>query len=73
MSKAKTPGEIFKEARLKKGLTQDELAKKAGLGKNTYPKIERDISLPKPSTAISLIKVLGLPMSLLPKIVSKDN
>jgi transcriptional regulator with XRE-family HTH domain len=31
MAKAKTPGEILKEARLKKGLTQGELAKKAGL------------------------------------------
>jgi transcriptional regulator with XRE-family HTH domain len=72
MSKAKTPGEILKEARLKKGWTQDELAKKAGLGKNTYPKIERDISVPQPDTAISLIKALGLPMSVLPQIVTKQ-
>jgi transcriptional regulator with XRE-family HTH domain len=71
MSKSKTPGEILKEARLKKGWTQDELAKKAGLGKNTYPKIERDISLPQPDTAISLIEALGLPMSLLPQLVRK--
>lgn len=71
MTKARTPGEILKEARLKKGWTQDELAKKAKLGKNTYPKIERDISLPQPDTAISLINALGLPISLLPKLISR--
>jgi transcriptional regulator with XRE-family HTH domain len=71
MSKSKTPGEILKEARLKKGWTQDELAKKAGLGKNTYPKIERGISRPQPESAIPLLKALDLPMSLLPQIISR--
>jgi len=33
MIKAKTPGEILKEARIKKGLTQDEVTKKAVLVK----------------------------------------
>lgn len=66
MSKPKTPGEILKEARLIKGWTQDELAKKAGLGKNTYPKIERDISKPSPESIKKLIKVLGIDPSKLP-------
>ena len=60
----------MKEARLAKGWTQDELAKKAGLGKNTYPKIERGISIPQVESAISLLRALDLPMTLLPKIIS---
>ena len=60
MSKAKTPGEILKEARLKKGWTQDELAKKAGLGQNTYPKIERGVSKPDPASIKKLLKVLDI-------------
>lgn len=60
MSKAKTIGAILREARLKKGLTQVELAKKAGLGKNTYPKIERDISEPSPGSIKKLAKVLDI-------------
>jgi transcriptional regulator with XRE-family HTH domain len=69
MSKAKTPGEILKEARLKKGWTQDELAKKAGLGKNTYPKIERDISKPSPESIKRLVKVLGIDPSKIPHLL----
>lgn len=63
MSKAKTPGEIFKQARLKKGLTQVEVAEKAGLGDNTYPKIERDISKPSPKSIKKLAKVLDVDAS----------
>lgn len=63
MTAHKTPGEILKEARQKKGLTQDELAKKAGLGKNTYPKIERDESKPSPESIKKLVKVLGIDAS----------
>lgn len=70
MSKAKTPGEILKEARLKKGLTQDELAKKAGLGKNTYPKIERGISKPDSSSIKKLLKVLDIRPSDIPHLLS---
>ncbi len=70
MSKAKTPGEIFKEARLKKGLTQDELAKKAGLGQNTYPKIERGISKPDPTSIKKLLKVLDIKASDIPDLLS---
>jgi len=65
MSKAKTPGEIFKEARLKKGWTQVEVGKKAGLGQNTYPKIERGVSHPDAPSILALIKVLDIDSSLL--------
>ena len=70
MSKARTPGEILKEARLAKGLTQDELAKKAGLGKNTYPKIERDISRPDSSSIKKLLKVLDIKPSDIPHLLA---
>ncbi len=70
MAKAKTPGEILKEARIKKGLTQDEVTKKAGLGKNTYPKIERGENQPDPSTIKKLLKVLDIKMSDIPHLLS---
>jgi transcriptional regulator with XRE-family HTH domain len=60
MTNAKTPGAIFREARLKKGWTQVEVAQKAGLGENTYPKIERGISKPSPASIKKLIKVLDI-------------
>src|SRR2546430_6603534 len=69
MSKSKTPGEILKEARLKKGWTQDELTRKAGLGKNTYPKIERGISQPDPSSIKKLLKVLDIQSSDIPHLL----
>lgn len=69
MSKAKTPGEIFKEARLNKGWTQVEVAEKAGLGDNTYPKIERDISKPSPESIKKLVKVLDIDPSKIPYLL----
>ncbi len=60
MSKAKTPGEIFKEARLKKGWTQVEVGKKAGLGQNTYPKIERGVTKPDRASIAALVKALDI-------------
>jgi transcriptional regulator with XRE-family HTH domain len=69
MSRTRTPGEIFKEARLKKGWTQVEVAKKAGLGKNTYPKIERGDSKPDPASIMRLMKALDLDPSTLPQLL----
>ena len=66
MGKAKTLGEIFKEARLKKGLTQVEVGKKAGLGQNTYPKIERDEEKPGFGNIKKIAKVLDVDISKLP-------
>lgn len=60
MASAKTAGRIFREARLKKGWTQVEVAEKAGLGVNTYPKIERGISKPSPASIKKLVKVLDI-------------
>jgi transcriptional regulator with XRE-family HTH domain len=69
MNKAKTPGEIFKEARLKKGWTQVEVGKKAGLGKNTYPKIEHGVSKPDPTSIDALVKALGIDPSMIPYLL----
>ncbi len=69
MNKALTPGQILKQARLKKGWTQVELAKKAGMGANTYPKIERDVSKPAPESIKKLMKVLDIDPSKLPYLL----
>lgn len=66
MSKAKTIGAIFKEARLKKGLTQVEVAEKAGIHWNTIAKVEREEQKPEFATIKSIAKVLGVDISTLP-------
>lgn len=63
MSKMKTPAQILKEARLKKGLTQVELAAKAGIHSNSYAKIERGESKPSPESIKKLIRVLDIDSS----------
>jgi transcriptional regulator with XRE-family HTH domain len=66
MSKAKTTGAIFKEARLKKGLTQVEVAEKAGIHWNTVAKVEREEQEPEFATIKKISKVLGVDISTLP-------
>lgn len=66
MSKAKTIGAIFKEARLKKGLTQVEVADKANLHWNTIAKVEREEQEPEFVTIKKIAKVLGIDISKLP-------
>jgi len=66
MSKAKTAGEIFKEARLAKKLTQLEVAEKAEIHPNTYAKIERDVQDASFPTAKKLAKILNLDLNKLP-------
>ena len=56
----KSAASILRRARRKKGLTQIEVAEKAKLGKNTYPKIERGENQPSPSSIKKLIKVLDI-------------
>lgn len=63
MSKEVSPGDFFKEARLKKGWTQEELAKNAGLGQNTYPKIERNENKPDAASVFKLLDALGIKQS----------
>lgn len=49
----------LKQVRLKKGLTQAALAKKAGMNSNYYAKIERSEIKPSVSTLEKIIKALG--------------
>ncbi len=49
----------IKQAREKSGLTQIQLAKKAGLDSNSYAKIERGESKPFGVTLAKIIKALG--------------
>ena len=63
MTTSKTAARIFKEARLKRGLTQVEVANKADLHFNTYAKIERGISKPSPRSIKKLIEALDIESS----------
>lgn len=63
MTTDNTAATIFKEARLKKGLTQVELSEKAGLYPNAYAKIERGVSKPSPESIKKLIKALDIESS----------
>lgn len=57
----------LKESRLKKGLTQAELAEKAGMNSNSYAKIERGKAQLKGVTLVKLLKALGVkPTDILP-------
>ena len=57
---SKSAAQIFKEARLKKGMTQVEVAKKTGLHPNTYAKLERGPQKPEFPTVKKLAKALDL-------------
>lgn len=52
--------EEIKAARLKKGLKQSEVAKKAGLNSNYYAKVERAEAKPSGVTLTKIIKALGV-------------
>lgn len=69
MSANKTAGQILKEARLKKGLTQVEVADKADIHPNTYAKIERGENKPSSESVGKLIKVLGIESSKIPNLL----
>lgn len=69
MASAKTPGEILKDARQKKQLTQVEVAHKADLHPNTYAKIERGENMPSPESIRKLIKVLDIEASKIPQLL----
>lgn len=53
----------LKEIRMKKGLTQSEVAKKAGLDSNSYAKIERGLTKPLGLTLVKICKALGVKSS----------
>lgn len=52
---------IYKEARIKKGLTQLQVCQRVGLSLTAYINIERGITKqPKPETTRALYEVLGV-------------
>jgi len=56
----KSAPQIFKAARKKQGLTQKEVADKAGIDSNTYSRIERSVQKPGYDTARSIARALGV-------------
>ena len=61
--KPKQTGQRIKQYRLKAGLSQGGLAKKAGMNTNAYAKIERGESEPTSATLTKLAKALNLVVS----------
>lgn len=53
-------GKRIKEARLNKGLTQEELAKSLGLTKGAIANYENEVSHPKETVMYALIEALGV-------------
>jgi transcriptional regulator with XRE-family HTH domain len=66
MSKQITSGQLFKQARTDLGMTQLEVAEKAGIHSNTYAKIERDIQEPSFATIKKIAQVLKLSLEDIP-------
>jgi transcriptional regulator with XRE-family HTH domain len=56
----KSLAQIFKSARKKHGLTQTEVADKAGISSITYSRIERGVQKPEAENAIKIGKVLSI-------------
>ncbi len=55
---------IFKEAREKQGLTQEEVAKKAKVSVNYYARIERADPMPRGDVVNRIAKALGIKINL---------
>ena len=53
-------GHRLKDLRIRRALTQEELAEKAGLGKNTVNRMERNLTEPHMSTVRKLAKALDV-------------
>ncbi len=53
-------GERLKNLRIRRALTQEELAAAAGIGKNTVNRLERDLTEPRPPTLRKLAQALGV-------------
>ncbi len=53
-------GEKLKDLRIRRALTQEELAEAAGIGKNTVNRLERDLTEPRPPTLRKLAQALGV-------------
>ena len=55
----KTPGELLKEARARHGVSQDQLAARAGTTQSAISRIERDRVSPSVDTLRELLYLLG--------------
>ncbi len=53
-------GKRLKDLRVRVALTQEELAAKAGIGKNTVNRVERNLTEPHMSTLRKLAEALGV-------------
>ena len=53
-------GERLKDLRIRRALTQEELANKASMGKNTVNRVERNLTEPHMSTLRKLAQALGV-------------
>lgn len=56
----KSIAQIFKSARKKLGLTQKQVADKAGVDSNTYSRIERGVQTPAFDNAVKIARALGV-------------
>jgi transcriptional regulator with XRE-family HTH domain len=54
-----TPGRLLREARRRHGVTQEQLAARAGTSQAAISRIERDVVSPSVSTLASLLDLLG--------------
>lgn len=72
MSKSKSLGQLFKVTRLKKKLTQAQVAEKAGLHWNTVAKIEREEQDAQFPTALAIAEVLDISASEITKFYRKS-
>ncbi len=53
-------GHRLKDLRIQRALTQEELAEKASVGKNTVNRMERNLTEPHMSSVRKLAKALGV-------------
>jgi transcriptional regulator with XRE-family HTH domain len=51
-------GERLRTIRIRRAMTQEELATAAGIGKNTVNRLERDLTEPRPPTLRKLAQAL---------------
>ena len=67
-------GEIFKEYRLKNGLTQEKIAEKLGISVKYISRIENGIGGVKVETLINYINILGIsPNIIFDKLIINEN
>lgn len=63
----KSVPQLFKSARKKLGLTQQQVANKAGISSNTYSRIERSVQRPELGNAIKIGQALDIDTNLIIK------